>query len=130
MRVIASFFGVILALQPALGADLTYKAKPEATAPSASPCGEQGYMKVRLVEGKFHARTVSGRTLWVDEPDTVITVCADGRVFHTQVSESILPFTPEPVATLPVGELAILAGATAVAVAIIAGQEERRPISP
>jgi len=54
----------------------------------------------------------------------VITVCADGRVFHTQVSESILPFTPEPVATLPVGELAILAGATAVAVAIIAGREE------
>jgi hypothetical protein len=72
-------------LQPALGADLVYKAQPEAADPSTNPCGDQGYVKVRPVEGRFHARTVRGREVWVDEPDTVMTVCADGRVFRTQV---------------------------------------------
>ena len=60
-------------------------------------------------------------------------VCADGRVFYTQVSQSILPFNPQ-IAVLPVPEVAILAAAAAAAVAVgvVVGtrEEDRQPVSP
>lgn len=132
MRSIAWIITLVLTLEAALGADLVYKAPPEhPAAPPASPCGNQGYVKVRLVEGRFSARTVQGREVWVEQPDTVMTVCADGRVFHTQVSQSILPFNPE-IAALPGPELGVLAAAAAAAVVVIGRRDDEppRPVSP
>ena len=127
MKLLASLVALILTSQQALGADLVYKAPPEA--PTDNPCGAQGFVKVRLVEGAFQARSVTGQTASVNEPDTVTIVCSDGRIFHTQVSQSILPFNPE-IAAIPGPELALLAGAAIAAAVIIGRRDEERPVSP
>ena len=125
MKLVASLVALMLTSQQALGADLVYKAPP-----TDNPCGAQGFVKVRLVEGGFQARSVTGQTASVTEPDTVTIVCSDGRIFHTQVSQSILPFTPE-IAAIPIPELAILAGAAVAAVLLIGTRDEdHRPVSP
>jgi hypothetical protein len=129
MKLLASLVALALTSQQALGADLVYKAPPEALAPTDNPCGAQGFVKVRLVEGAFHARSVTGQTASVTEPDTVTIVCADGRIVYTQVSQSILPFNPE-IAVIPVPELALLAGAAVVVALVIGRRDEDRPVSP
>jgi hypothetical protein len=129
MKLLASLVALMLTSQQALGADLVYKAPPEAVAPTDNPCGAQGFVKVRLVEGAFQARSVTGQTASVTEPDTVTIVCSDGRIFHTQVSQSILPFNPE-IAAIPVPELALLAGAAIIAAVVIGRRDEDRPVSP
>ena len=127
MKLLASLVALMLISQQALGADLVYKAPPT---PTDNPCGAQGFVKVRLVEGGFHARSVTGQTASVNEPDAVTIVCSDGRIFHTQVSESILPFNPE-IAAIPIPELALLAGAAAAAALVIGiRDEDQRPVSP
>lgn len=128
MRLLAGLVALGLALTPALGADMVVKA-PRFVEPSANPCGDQGSVNVRLVEGRFFARTVRGQTHWVDDPDTVMIVCADGRVFYTQVSQSILPFNPE-IAAVVGPELAVLAAAAAAAAIVVAAQQEDKPVSP
>jgi hypothetical protein len=97
--------------------------------PSDRAC--RSYVKIKLVEGSFQARTISGKTATITEPDTVLTVCSDGSFQTTQVTESILNFTPESFAAVPVPGpvLAALAAAAVVAV-IIGSKEEQRPISP
>jgi hypothetical protein len=127
MKLLASLVALMLTLQQAPGADLVYKAPP---APTDNPCGAQGFVKVRLVEGEFNARSVTGQTASVTEPDTVTIVCSDGRMFHTQVSQSILPFNPE-IAAIAVPELAVLAGAAVAAILLIGTRDEdQRPVSP
>lgn len=120
-----------LSIQSALGADL--EVRPQEGGAGAGPCGGMGYTQVRLVEGEFHARTRTGRQEVVDQPNTVMTVCADGRVIYSQTAQSILPFTPE-IAALPIPPAYIMAAAVAaaaVAVGVIAGtRQEDRPVSP
>ena len=122
-----------LSIQSALAADMAVGTQ-QGAAGAAGPCGGMGYTQVRLVEGEFHARsTRTGRREMVDQPDTVMTVCADGRVIYSQTAQSILPFTPE-IAALPIPPAYIMAAAVAaaaVAVGVIAGtRQEDRPVSP
>ena len=86
-------------------------------------------MKIRLVEGSFQARTISGRTATVTDPNTVLTVCSDGSFQTTQSSQSILNFDPE-FAAVPGPELAAALAAAAVGAVIIGRDEEQRPVTP
>jgi FecR protein len=70
------------------------------------PC--RNWVKVRLVEGAFHARTISGQRTTVTEPNTVVTVCSDGSVQTSQSSQSILDFNPDFAALPSPGLLAII----------------------
>ena len=104
------------------GADMpVYKAP-------AGPC--QSNVKVRLVEGAFQAQTVSGRTVSVNEPDKLLTVCSDGSFQVTPMSQSILNFQPE-FAAVPSPALAALAVAAAVAVGVVVIKDkDKDPVSP
>ena len=94
----------------------------------AGPC--QSNVKVRLVEGAFQAQTVSGRTVSVNEPDKLLTVCSDGSFQVTPMSQSILNFQPE-FAAVPSPALAALAVAAAVAVGVVVlGDKDKDPVSP
>jgi hypothetical protein len=95
--------------------------------------GCENYVKVKLVEGSFIARTISGRTVMVTEPDTVLTVCSSGSFQTTQVSESILNFSPDSafaVVEPGIGPLALAAalGGGALAV-ILASERDDEPAS-
>jgi hypothetical protein len=86
-------------------------------------------VKIKLVEGSFEAKSVSGRTIAVTEPDTVLTVCSDGSFQMTQTSQSILNFQPE-FAAVPGPALAALIAAAAVAAVIAGKDKEQPPVSP
>ena len=90
----------------------------------------QNWVKIRLVEGSFQARTISGKNVNVTEPDTVLTVCSDGSTQTTQSAQSILNFTPETFAVVP-AELGVIAAASLAALAAwIAASQPDRPSSP
>jgi hypothetical protein len=55
----------------------------------------RNYIQVKLVKGAFIATTISGRTITVTEPNTVLGVCSDGNFQTTRTTQSILNFTPE-----------------------------------
>ena len=61
----------------------------------------RNYIQVRLVQGAFIATTLSGRTITVTEPNTVLSVCSDGNFQTTKTTQSILNFTPERFAEGP-----------------------------
>src|SRR6516165_4373849 len=61
----------------------------------------RNYIQVRLVKGAFIATTLSGRTITVTEPNTVLSVCSDGNFQTTKTTQSILNFTPERFAEGP-----------------------------
>ena len=83
----------------------------------------ENWVKVRLVEGAFHARTISGQRTSVTEPNTVLTVCSDGSVQTTQSSQSILNFDPEFAALPGPGLAAVIIGAAAAVAAVIGHNE-------
>lgn len=58
-------------------------------------------VRIKLVEGAFEARTISGLTADVTDANTVLTVCSDGSFQTTQVTQSILNFTPRDFAAGP-----------------------------
>ncbi len=66
------------------------------------PGCEKGYETVKLVEGGLLITTTRGQTM-ITEPNTVITICANGAFFQGQQVSSILPFTPESLAIAPTG---------------------------
>jgi hypothetical protein len=88
----------------------------------------RNWVKIRLVEGSFQARTISGRTATVTDPNTVLTVCSDGSFQTTQSSQSILNFDPE-FAAVPGPELAAALIGAAAAIAAVIGHKEP-PVSP
>ena len=104
---------------------------PVKAAPTESGRGcRDGYERIRLAEGAFRATTNKGKTIWVTEPDTVLTICSDGTFSTSQSSTSILPFTPLEVAGLP-PILPILAVVAApVLAAIAAGEHPPSPVTP
>jgi FecR protein len=61
----------------------------------------RNYIQVKLVKGAFIATTISGRTITVTEPNTVLGVCSDGNFQTTKTTQSILNFTPERFAEGP-----------------------------
>jgi hypothetical protein len=102
----------------------------KAPAADGTPRGcREGSVRVRLVKGAFHATTISGKSVWVTDPDTVLTVCADGTFSTAQSSSSILPFTPESVAVVPEA-LPFAAAAAAAAAAIALGKNSQTPVTP
>jgi hypothetical protein len=97
--------------------------------------GCENYVKIKLVEGAFVARTISGRTVMITEPDTVLTVCSSGSFQTTQVAESILNFSPDTAfavvdpgpGPMPFAVAAgLLGGGLAV---IIASEQDEEPAS-
>jgi hypothetical protein len=88
----------------------------------------RNWVKVKLVEGAFHARTISGQRTTVTHPNTVLTVCSDGSFQTTQVTESILNFSPETAFAFDPGVL--VAAGLAVGAIIIGSQDEQEPVSP
>jgi hypothetical protein len=105
--------------------EVFYKAPKRAEGPCPG-----GYEKVKLVEGAFTATNSSGRTVEITEPNTVLTVCANGAFSTAQVAESILNFTPLNFAALPVPALAavaVVAAAAAAAAVVLSHHEE--PVS-
>ena len=82
-----------------------------------------GYEKIKLVEGAVIVTTISGKTVTVSEPNTVVTVCSNGNFSTQQTSESILDFTPVNYAAIPPGVIAA-ALAAAAAVAIVLSHHE------
>jgi hypothetical protein len=118
---------------PGFAADMPVKARPaDQNAPPERGCRE-GYVRVRLVEGAFYAKTISKnpKTVWVTEPDTVLTVCSNGTVATGTSSTSILNFTPAAVAVVP-PVLPIAAAVAAVAAAAVAAQggHPQPPVTP
>jgi hypothetical protein len=107
--------------------EIFYKAPKQAEGPCPG-----GYEKVKLVEGAFTATNKSGKTVEITEPNTVLTVCANGAFSTAQVSESILNFTPLNVAAVPVPGLVFAAAvaAAAAAAAAIALSHHEEPVSP
>jgi hypothetical protein len=95
--------------------------------------GCENYVKVKLVEGAFIARTISGKTVMVTEPDTVLTVCSSGNFQTTQVSESILNFSPDSAFAVvqpglgPAVLAAALGGGTLAV--ILASEQDEAPVS-
>jgi hypothetical protein len=61
----------------------------------------RNYIKVKLVKGAFIATTTSGRTIMINDPNTVLTVCSDGNTQTTKMAGTILPFTPIQFAEAP-----------------------------
>jgi hypothetical protein len=61
----------------------------------------RNYIQVKLVKGAFIATTISGRTITVTEPNTVLGICSDGNFQTTKTTQSILNFTPERFAEGP-----------------------------
>ena len=104
--------------------EIYYKAPKRA----AGPC-PGGYEKVKLVEGAFTATNKAGKTIEINRPNTVLTVCADGTFSTEEVSESILDFTPLNFAAVPVPGLAFAAFVAAAAAAAILSHHEER-VSP
>jgi hypothetical protein len=88
----------------------------------------RNWVKVRLVEGAFHARTISGRTTSVTDPNTVITVCSDGSIQTGYSTQSILNFSPETAFAFDPGVL-VAAGLAAGAI-IIGSQDEQESVTP
>ena len=89
---------------------------------------KDGYEKIKLVEGAVIVTTTSGRTITVTEPNTVVTVCANGNVSTQQVAESILDFTPLNYAAIPGPALAAALAAAAAAAVVLSHQEDN--VSP
>jgi hypothetical protein len=117
---------------PGYGAEMPLKAPAadQSARPESRGCRE-GYERIRLVSGAFHATTISGKSVWVTEPDTVLTVCSNGTFSTSQSSTSILTFTPLEVAVVP-GVLPLVAASVAavVAAAIAAGEHPQPPVTP
>jgi hypothetical protein len=88
----------------------------------------RNWVKIKLVEGAFHARTISGQRTSVTEPNTVLTVCSDGSFQTTQVTESILNFSPETAFAFDPGIL-VAAGLAAGAI-IIGSEDDQESVSP
>ena len=99
---------------------------------SANAC--QSNVKIRLVEGAFIARTISGRAVSVNQPGTLLTVCSDGSFQVTPNSPSILNFQPEFAAVPNPDFLVVGAGAAGVALGAIGiitlKNDEPKPVSP
>ncbi len=99
---------------------------------SANAC--QSNVKIRLVEGAFIARTISGRAVSVNQPGTLLTVCSDGSFQVTPNSPSILNFQPEFAAVPNPDFLVVGAGAVGVSFGAIGiftlKSDEPKPISP
>lgn|SRR5215211_1454813 len=102
-----------------------YKAPPKAAAEAAC---KDGYEKIKLVEGAVIVTTISGKTITVTEPNTVVTVCSNGNFSTQQVSESILNFTPLNYAALPGPALAAALAAAAAAAVVLSHHEDH--VSP
>ncbi len=114
-------------VQPGEGPPLVLKAPPAAH--KLPPGCEKGYEKVKLVEGGLLITTARGQTM-VTEPNTVITICANGAFFQGQQVSSILPFTPESVAIAPTGTEIAAGMAVGAAIGISAIVVEEHPASP
>jgi FecR protein len=106
-----------------VGGQVYYKAprKPE------ERC-KGGYEKIKLVEGAVIVTTISGKTVTVSEPNTVVTVCSNGDLSTEQTSESILDFTPVNYAAFPPGVLGAVLAAAAVAAIVLSHHEDH--VSP
>ena len=93
----------------------------------------RNYEKIKLVSGEILVKTISGKNITVNQPDTVVTVCSDGSFQTSMQNESILDFTPEDVAVVPGPELALLAalaGIGALTLHNIEHKPEQKPVSP
>ena len=86
-------------------------------------------VKVRLVESTFQARSISGKTATITDPNTVLTICSDGSFQISQSNDSILDFNPE-FAELPGPEWAAILAAAGL-ISVITGQGGKtEPIQP
>ncbi len=88
----------------------------------------EGYEKIKLVEGAVIVKTISGKTITVTEPNTVVTVCSTGAFSTQQVAESILNFTPLNYAAIPAPALAAALAAAAAAAVVLSHHEDH--VSP
>jgi hypothetical protein len=89
----------------------------------------RNYEKIKLVSGEILVKTTSGKSITVNEPDTVVTVCSDGSFQTSMQNESILDFIPEDVAVVPGPELALLAALAGVG-ALTFGKHKNQPPKP
>ena len=114
--------GDLTQASPGYAAEMPLKAPPADQNARPDRGCRDGYERIRLVEGAFHATTISGKSVWVTDPDTVLTVCSNGTFSTGTSSTSILNFTPATVAVVP-PVLPIAAAIAAVAAAAAAAQE-------
>lgn len=105
--------------------DQVYYKAPRAAPETACP---EGYEKIKLVEGAVIVKTISGKTITVTEPNTVVTVCSTGAFSTQQVAESILNFTPLNYAAIPGPALAAALAAAAAAAVVLSHHEDH--VSP